>query len=462
MAEAGARNFLRLASSVLTLSVLTCACQTAAIRPAGSSLQSKENDSNESKAPTKKNEIKAPRGEPVSFKKQFAHVSKLRGLKILGPISGLSVEPKELVRHVEHSVSIQTPPEALLGTEQMLVALGVAPFDFSFHTTMLDLLGENLQGLYDPHLKMMLVRSDQDANREVTLAHELVHALQDQHFDLKEIIEFEDDDTDRSSALSCLAEGDATSTMFDAVLPGGQTALDLPQGFIQKQFGSLRSPVQKNAPPIIVRSLAAPYIDGVEFVHKLRRRGGFPEVNRVFRKPPITTEQVLHLDKYDEGEPPISVALPVAPESGFAIRFHDIWGEQSLRLLLEEWMSKEKAMSAAAGWGGDRIAIFSNESAASDNVIMVHWHLALDSEADAKELFNSIKAAFADDPSGGPFEHCGRHRDNNSHVLALKLSKSDVFIGSAAIHRKSGISGDCAQALGWLETQASNNDPRGN
>lgn len=453
----------KLGRGVVALSLLACACTTSAIRPAGSTLHENDGESQaRSGSHAKKQAIKAPRGEPVSFEKQFARVSKLRGLKILGPISGLSVEPRELVRHVEQSVSIQTPPEALTGTEEMLVALDVAPVDFDFRATMLDLLGENLQGLYDPHLKMMLVRSDQDENREVTLAHELVHALQDQHFDLKEIIEFEADDTDRSSALSCLAEGDATSAMFDAVLPQGQTALDLPPGFIQKQFSSLRSPAQNSAPSIVVRSLAAPYLDGVEFVHQLRKRGGFPEVDRVFRNPPASTEQVLHLDKYDQAEAPLAVELPRAPQPGFQLSFHDVWGEQSLRLLLEEWMSPEKAKIAAAGWGGDRISLFSSVDETSDKQIMVHWHIAADSNRDAAELFEAIKAALTHDVSGDKESHCGRRGETSSQVLALKVRERDVFLGSAAITRKSGISGDCAQALGWLQTQAHNKDPRGN
>lgn len=448
---------------LVLLSLLSAACQHGASRPPDSSL---ENDDSEAAPVRPKNStqtsLKAPRGEPFSFEKQFAHVSKLRGLNIKGTISGLSVEPQELVRHVGDSVSIQTPPEALSGTEAMLVGLGAAPFDFNFRSTMLDLLGENLQGLYDPHLKMMLVRSGNDANRDVTLAHELVHALQDQHFDLGEIIDFEADDTDKSSALSCLAEGDATSTMFDAVLPNGQTALDLPPGFIRQQFSSLQSSAQQNAPAIIVRSLAAPYLDGVEFVHQLRKRGGFKEVDRVFRTPPVSTEQVLHLEKYDLQEPSIPVKLPAPPQPGWTLTFHDIWGEQSLRLLFEEWLPQDRAKAAAAGWGGDRISLFSQTSAAPDKAIMVHWHIVADTELDAKEMFDTFSNAFSHQVTTQEETHCGQRSESDPRVLAVKKRGRDVFLGTASIRRASQESGDCQEALELLQTQAAHKDPSEN
>src|SRR5690606_9464013 len=117
-----------------------------------------------------------------------------------------------------------------------------------------------------------------------------------------------------------------------------------------------------------------------------------------------------------------------------------VWGEQSLRLLLEEWMSNEKAKAAAAGWGGDRIALFSRDSGAPDKEIMVHWHLALDSENDAIELFEAIKPAFNHDTSSNEGSHCGRRQESDSQVLAIKMHIRDVFLGSAGIQRKSGIS----------------------
>lgn len=441
-----------LATSALSCLLLACACQGTTIRPAGESIQEKKPEPVPAFEPAP--ELEAPPGEKISFREQFEHVAKLRKLEVKGEVSGLAVKAVDLVDHVERSLELQTPPEALKGTEGLLVGLAVVPIDFDFRATMLTLLGENLQGLYDPRLKMMLVRAEQTTQRNVTLAHELVHALQDQHFDLDEIVVFNDDDTDRSSALSCLAEGDATSTMFDAVLPGGQTALDLPPGFIREQFSSMENSPQKKAPDLIVRSLTAPYLDGVEFVHILRRRGGFEELNRVWQKPPISTEQVLHIEKYDSFEMPLEVALPPAPDPSWTLSFHDTWGEQSLRLLFAEWIPAPRAAEAAAGWGGDRIALYEQQDSQ-----VVHWHIVADSEKDAREMFDAFSFRFTKEEQGSSRTRCGHPDPRDPRLLALEISGKNLHIVSPTLKRSSGEVGSCAEAQGWLATWVGKSDP---
>lgn len=442
----------RLSGGALTGLLLCWGCQGTTVRPAGETIQKTKAEPPPSEKHT--TELEAPPGERISFQEQLNHVADLRKLKVQGEVSGLSVKAADLVFHVERSLELQTPPEALSGTEKLLVGLGVVPIDFDFRATMLELLGENLQGLYDPRLKMMLVRDEQTTQRNVTLAHELVHALQDQHFDLDEIVEFNDDDTDRSSALSCLAEGDATSTMFDAVLPDGQTALDLPAGFIRQQFSSMESGTEKKAPDLIVRSLTAPYLDGVEFVHILRRRGGFEEVNRVWEKPPISTEQVLHIEKYDSFELPIEVPMPRAPNDTWKLSFHDTWGEQSLRLLFSEWLPAPRAAEAAAGWGGDRIALYEKQDSQ-----VLHWHIVADSEKDAREMFEAFSFGFKKEERGSTKSRCGQPSSRDPRLLALEISGKDLHVLSPSLRRSDAVLGSCAEAQGWLSTWVGKSDP---
>src|SRR5690606_21782205 len=102
---------------------------------------------------------------------------------------GLLVKRQDLVQHLRLALAYERPEQVLQGTEQMLVGLGLVPPSFDFHATMLSLLEENLAGLYEPRLGMMMVRHDLVAEtRQITLLHELVHALQDQYFDLDEIV----------------------------------------------------------------------------------------------------------------------------------------------------------------------------------------------------------------------------------------------------------------------------------
>jgi hypothetical protein len=106
---------------------------------------------------------------------------------------------------------------------------------------------------------------------------------------------------------------------------------------------------------VLQRSLTAPYADGLVLVQALRRRGGWPAVDAVWRALPDTTEQLLHLDELDAREPakPVSAPPNARLGSGFHPALDEVMGEQSLRILLEEWTRRAEAASAAAGWGGD-------------------------------------------------------------------------------------------------------------
>jgi hypothetical protein len=103
-------------------------------------------------------------------------------------------------------------------------------------------------------------------------------------------------------------------------------------------------------------ALVAPYIDGTLFVHALRRKGGWGAVNRAWDNAPTTSEQILHVDKWEIHEPAIPVSDPPLHTlgAGWAVADSDTYGELGLRLALGEWLGAEKAGADAAGWGGDR------------------------------------------------------------------------------------------------------------
>jgi hypothetical protein len=102
-------------------------------------------------------------------------------------------------------------------------------------------------------------------------------------------------------------------------------------------------------------------------------------VNRAFRKPPVSTEQILHPEKYLSAEPVLALPAPAAPPGFSGEGFRDVMGEEGLRLLFEDWAPADDAALAASDWGGDRLALF----AAGEQRVVV-WHLAFDSELAAK------------------------------------------------------------------------------
>jgi hypothetical protein len=292
-------------------------------------------------------------------------MSKIRGLAVKQPVNGKLIPRGEIRRYVEKLLDAQTPKDAIESSEALLIGLGVVPVSFRYRETVLELMEQQLLGFYDPKDKAFFVGGDLAGREaEVTLWHELVHALQDQHYDLLPLTEWKPDLGDSQAAIHSLAEGDATSAMLDGVMSRqGGTALDLPEGAMRAE--GILGAASGSAPPVLVRSLVAPYVDGLVFTHFLRRRGGgdFAAVDEAWRAPPTSTEQLLHPEKYLAGEPPIVVPIPAGPPHAPDLqeRFHDVVGEQALRVVLEEWMPAKTAAGAASDWGGDRIAVFSDE-----------------------------------------------------------------------------------------------------
>src|SRR5262249_57338089 len=134
---------------------------------------------------------------------------------------------------------------------------------------------------------------------------------------------------DRSEAVSALAEGDATSAMFDVMIAdaapaaaaAGRSAVDMPDDvFIAQIRQGVASGPGADAPHVMRTSLAAPYVYGTPFVHALRRRGGWDAVNAAWDDAPTTREQILHVDKWLAHEAPIEASAPhvAAPRPGWA------------------------------------------------------------------------------------------------------------------------------------------------
>ena len=211
-------------------------------------------------------------------------VSEARKLAALHPVPGVVLGRDALVARVKEHVDREVPPEAIRHEGLVLQILGFVPTSFDYEAETFKLLDAQLAGFYEPADGTMYMAADlQGESAEATLAHELDHALQDQHFDLKPHAKYEAGKSDAESAFDALAEGDATSTMADVLLSHaapGRTALDLPEHvFVEQVLESVSSGPTADAPHIMRTSLVAPYVYGTLFVNALRRRGGWSAVD---------------------------------------------------------------------------------------------------------------------------------------------------------------------------------------
>jgi len=436
---------------LLSLCLLLAGCRGPASGPEAAPKEPLPEPAPQPAAPSREPPLPLPPGTPVSFERELALVQEVRQLAATEPVRGFRIAEGDLLEHLKGSFAREVPKHALLGTEEMLRLLGVVPADFDYEQTVLGLLKEQLAGLYDPRLDAMFVRDHlEGAELEATLYHELVHALQDQAYHLDEFSAWKEDGTDRASALSALAEGDATSAMYDglfAVLAertgtARKTALDLSNAELLTGLDAAADATgDDGVPPIVRRSLIAPYRDGLLFVQGLRRRGGWALVDAAFQQPPASTEQVLHLERYLAREEPLRLPVLSPPGAGFKKQLSDVWGEQSVRLLFEEWFPRAEAAAFAAGWGGDRIAIFER---GPERILT--WNLGLDDEAAAQRYLS----AFARTAPVKDDRFCQLRGELGPLIAARRGARLVLLSGPRAPSAPGGADA-CREGLSWAE-----------
>jgi hypothetical protein len=263
-----------------------------------------------------------------------------------------------------------------------LRALGLLGGDQDAAQLQLRLLGDQVLGFYDYRKKRMVLVSDSGLSAEarITYAHEYTHALQDAAFTLKKLQTDAVGEDDRSLARTALVEGDATQTMFLWALVGNLDPEEL------AQLGAGSAPDTGDAPSWMVGLLEFPYTAGLQWVGRVYQEGGFNAVDAAFSHPPSSSEQVIHYDKWVAREKPIAVMVPdLAPSLGKGWKrvASTPQGEATMGVMLQFFgVSRADAARAVAGWGGDRVAVYSGPGAS----FSLAWRLAWDSPADANEF----------------------------------------------------------------------------
>ncbi|MFN8608138.1 MAG: hypothetical protein U0931_11445 [Vulcanimicrobiota bacterium] len=252
------------------------------------------------------------------------------------------------------------------------------------------LLKDQVRGLYDPDTKSYLVvKGGSSAGIErmlmnmysfmglqfenVLTVHELDHAIQDQHFNLKKLQKSVEGNWDRELALQSLVEGDASSVMTDYLFD--QMGQPRPRNVEMPPVTG--SPAVDSAPIYFRDGLIVPYLQGQAFVDYLREWGGWQSVNAAYRKLPASSEQILHPKKYFNDQPvEVKINLPGLP--GYKNLGQDTAGEFVIRCWGRE---NDVWRGLAAGWGGDR---FQTWESPSDHYTL--WESRWDSAQDAKEF----------------------------------------------------------------------------
>jgi hypothetical protein len=279
-----------------------------------------------------------------------------------------------LIDHLREKEEKETPREKVIAEGKAFAALGLIPADFDYEREMTAILERELAGVYLPDEKTIYVSTESPPKAlEYIVAHELVHALQDQYFDLTARMKLRGEP---GAAIHAMAEGDAMAT-----LPAPPEA----DGFAEDKPSSMQG-----VPPFIEHMLNAPYFDGRRFIMQLRRRGGWQAVNDAWKTPPQTTEQLLHIEKYDAHEPFVDVkTIPHQTLVGYTGIYDEVFGEQQGRVAFAEWNPPPVARKIAEGWGGDRANAFEKAG-----VVTIAWVIQYDSASDSQRAFDALSTNF--------------------------------------------------------------------
>jgi len=314
--------------------------------------------------------------------------SELRELSILKAVKSGAQSRADIERMIIKNLDSDTTPAEMHAAEVLLRAFGLAPKDFAYRTFLVKLLTEQVAGYYDPKAQQFYLADwiELDGQKPV-MAHELTHALQDQHFNLKRFEKWPKGDSDAELAAHALIEGDATLAMTIYMSKNPLVAL----AFIKSLGGQeIASEQFRRAPRALRESLLFPYEEGSAWATQLYKRGGWEMVSQAFKKLPQSSEQILHADKYFAYEAPQKLTLPEFKTMlGPAWKRidYDVNGEWGCYLVLDEFLNNQsESKQASAGWGGDRFALY--ETGKPDEYFIAQI-TAWDTPNDAREFFDA-------------------------------------------------------------------------
>ena len=365
----------------------------------------------------------------------MAKMSKILGLAQLEPLKKSLRSREEIRAYVLQQMKEDKEPEKRYADERMLEKLGLLPKDFPFDAFLVDLLTEQIAGLYDPKAKEFYIAGwMKPEEQEIVMAHELTHALQDQHYHLDPWRDAAKPNDDAETARDAVLEGAATAAMIDYGLRQQGANLDVVTSANMKLstlLGNMdsSSPQLEKAPVFLRDSLEFPYRAGVDFCQVvLSARGGWTGFDSVFQKPPVSTQQILHPGLYFRGVAPLPVTLPDLTQnlpSGWKALDSNVMGEFGLQEILKQFLTEDRAANLAPVWAGDKYTIYEKKGKKDgkdtrDDLLVFRVKTA--SAADAARLFGGMSEVF---------DHKYTKRENlvrRADFLSFDTDEGGVFL----------------------------------
>ncbi|MDP9340441.1 MAG: hypothetical protein M3P45_16415 [Acidobacteriota bacterium] len=326
----------------------------------------------------------------------LTQMSQITGLKLRTPLKKTLRSREEIRAYVIHEMNDDKNPAERYASARSAEAFGLLPKGFDFDSFMVDLLTEQIAGLYDPKSHEFYIADwIPVADQRMVMAHELTHALEDQHFHIEAWIKAARPNDDGELAREAVLEGSAMAAMIDYLLgETGRSLKDLPDIDPSMLVGDMgATPALKKAPPFLKDSLVFPYFAGLTFSADLLKNGGWTGLPGVFNKPPVSTQQVMHPALYHSGKLPSEITLPdvsslLGPE--WTKLEENVLGEFGWKEVLKQFLDEDRAKSLAAAWDSDRYMVY--EQKRTKRLVLVS-RLRLASVAQAARYFGQYSEA---------------------------------------------------------------------
>jgi len=313
--------------------------------------------------------------------------AEIRGLAPRWDVPRVMQTPAEFRARTIEDLNRPDSLEEIENSRKLLVALGLLGPDLDLYALELQFRTGVVLGQYDPDTRQLYVITDAATPgpmERITLAHEYTHALQDQHYDIRSLMPKNSDNSDRDLAASALMEGDAV--LMEELF---QTLVFTPQERAEKRRTeqALGSGLDLDRIPLVIREETYfPYVEGPRFIFSvagpdairgvLQTGTGYgPLVNRIFENPPRSSAQVIHPEKYLAGANPVDVQFPdlaAALGDGWKQLRKDLLGEIDHRIIVQQFVNRERGEQVSAGWAGDAFALLGKGDEAAV-VISSRW-----------------------------------------------------------------------------------------
>ena len=315
-------------------------------------------------------------------------VAELRQIQDPPPVTAVLRTQDELCEITKDFYRRREVRDQLFEAEELYKALGLMPEAQSLEQVLINIQLQRVTALFDDVSGDVYVLSDAayiTPKFEVGYASAYMGGLQQQLFDIIGLRNRARATTgDRFRAVGALIVGDVS------VVADGYT-----QTVMADDLEELNRPIANaslaQAPQIVRKTVLFPQVEGGRFVQDIfAEANSWVNVNRAYRDPPISTEQVIHPEKYLSNELPVEITIPnLVPLMGgeWSLTAVDTMGEFVLRSYLEEYLPSEEAAAAADGWGGDQFQLMSSPEMGRLLVAKIEF----DSVSEANEFYGAFK-----------------------------------------------------------------------